>query len=258
MTKGVFAGDGEIMLQVKDICKQYKTGNLVQQALDHVSLSFRDSEFVAILGPSGSGKTTLLNVIGGLDRYDSGDLVINGVSTSRYTDRDWDTYRNHTVGFIFQSYNLIPHQSILSNVELTLTVSGVPRAERRRRAVEALEKVGLGKHMNKRPNQLSGGQKQRVAIARALATQPEMLLCDEPTSALDPLTTKSMLALLTDINKKLGVTIIIITHELSVVQAICSHVAVISEGRLAESGAVADVFGSPRSAVTKLLLGREE
>ena len=160
------------MLQIKQVCKEYRTGSLVQKALDHVDVSFRDSEFVAILGPSGSGKTTLLNIIGGLDRYDSGDLVINGVSTKKYTDRDWDTYRNHTIGFIFQSYNLIPHQTILSNVELTLTVSGVSRAERRKRAVAALEEVGLGKHLNKLPNQLSGGQMQRVAIARAPGQRP--------------------------------------------------------------------------------------
>ena len=167
------------MLQIKQVCKEYRTGSLVQKALDHVDVSFRDSEFVAILGPSGSGKTTLLNIIGGLDRYDSGDLVINGVSTKRYTDRDWDTYRNHTIGFIFQSYNLIPHQTILSNVELTLTVSGVSRAERRKRAVAALEEVGLGKHLNKLPNQLSGGQMQRVAIARALVNDPT---CCWPTN----------------------------------------------------------------------------
>ena len=230
MTKGVFAGDGEIMLQVKDICKQYKTGNLVQQALDHVSLSFRDSEFVAILGPSGSGKTTLLNVIGGLDRYDSGDLVINGVSTSRYTDRDWDTYRNHTVGFIFQSYNLIPHQSILSNVELTLTVSGVPRAERRRRAVEALEKVGLGKHMNKRPNQLSGGQMQRVAIARALVNDPDILLADEPTGALDSETSVQVMELLKEVARDR--LVIMVTHNPELANEYATRIVRLSDGRI--------------------------
>lgn len=169
------------MLQIKQICKQYKTGDLVQKALDGVNLNLRDNEFVAILGPSGSGKTTLLNVIGGLDRYDSGDLIINGISTKKYKDRDWDSYRNHTIGFVFQSYNLIPHLSLLANVELALTISGVSGGERHRRAKEALEKVGLGNQIHKKPNQLSGGQMQRVAIARALVNNPDILLADEPT-----------------------------------------------------------------------------
>ena len=169
------------MLQIKNICKEYRTGNLVQKALDHVSLNLRDSEFVAILGPSGSGKTTLLNVIGGLDSYDSGDLIINGVSTKKYRSRDWDAYRNHTIGFVFQSYNLIPHQTILANVELTLTISGISKAERRKRSVEALARVGLADQLHKKPSQLSGGQMQRVAIARALVNNPDILLADEPT-----------------------------------------------------------------------------
>lgn len=173
------------MLQITDICKQYKTGNFIQKALDHVSLNLRDNEFVAILGPSGSGKTTLLNIIGGLDRYDSGDLIINGISTKKYKDRDWDSYRNHTIGFVFQSYNLIPHQTILSNVELALTISGVSKAQRREKAIDALTKVGLGQQIHKKPNQLSGGQMQRVAIARALVNGPDILLADEPTGALD-------------------------------------------------------------------------
>ena len=155
------------MLQIKNICKQYVTGELVQEALDDVSLNLRDNEFVAILGPSGSGKTTLLNIIGGLDRYDSGDLIINGISTKKYKDRDWDSYRNHTIGFVFQSYNLIPHQTVLANVELALTISGISRSERRKRAITALEQVGLGEQLHKKPNQMSGGQMQRVAIARA-------------------------------------------------------------------------------------------
>ena len=153
------------MLQIKNICKEYRTGNLVQKALNHVSLNLRDNEFVAILGPSGSGKTTLLNIIGGLDRYDSGDLIINGISTKKYRERDWDSYRNHTIGFVFQSYNLIPHQTILANVELALTISGIGKIQRRQKALEMLEKVGLGNQIHKRPNQLSGGQMQRVAIA---------------------------------------------------------------------------------------------
>ena len=163
------------MLQLKKIRKEYKTGDLVQTALNDVSLNLRDSEFVAILGPSGSGKTTLLNIIGGLDRYTSGDLIINGRSTKEYDDRDWDTYRNHSIGFVFQSYNLIPHQSVLANVELALTLSGVSGEERRARAVEALEKVGLGDQLDKAPNQMSGGQMQRVAIARALVNDPEFV-----------------------------------------------------------------------------------
>ena len=173
------------MLQIKNIKKEYQTGTLIQQALDDVSLNLRDNEFVAILGPSGSGKSTLLNIIGGLDRYDSGDLIINGVSTKKYKDRDWDSYRNHTIGFIFQSYNLIPHQTVLANVELALTISGVSGAERKKRAEEALIKVGLGDQMHKKPNQMSGGQMQRVAIARALVNNPSILLADEPTGALD-------------------------------------------------------------------------
>ena len=171
------------MIELRDLRKSYKTGDFVQKALDGVSVTFRDSEFVAILGPSGSGKTTLLNVVGGLDHADSGDLVINGVSTKDYGSKDWDTYRNHHVGFVFQSYNLIPHQTILSNVELALTLSGVGRAERRRRAKEALERVGLGEHIHKHPSQLSGGQMQRVAIARALVNDPDIVLSTPPVSS---------------------------------------------------------------------------
>ena len=173
------------MLQIKGISKQYRTGELVQQALNDVSLNLRDNEFVSILGPSGSGKTTLLNVIGGLDRYDAGDLVINGISTKEYKDRDWDAYRNHTIGFVFQSYNLIPHQTILANVELALTIGGISRNDRRERARKALEEVGLGDQLHKKPNQMSGGQMQRVAIARALVNDPEVLLADEPTGSVE-------------------------------------------------------------------------
>ena len=176
------------MLQLKNIVKTYTVGDNVVNALGGISLNFRNSEFVSILGPSGCGKTTTLNIIGGLDRYTSGDLLINGKSTTMYKDRDWDTYRNHSIGFVFQSYNLIPHQSVLSNVELALTVSGVPKAERRRRAKEALEKVGLGDQLHKRPSQMSGGQMQRVSIARALVNDPDILLADEPTGALDTVT----------------------------------------------------------------------
>ena len=201
---------GSIVLQIKSISKQYKTGDFVQKALDDVSLNLRDSEFVAILGPSGSGKTTLLNIIGGLDRYDSGDLIINGVSTKRYKDRDWNSYRNHTIGFVFQSYNLIPHQTILSNVELALTISGVSRTERRERARKALEQVGLGDHINKKPNQLSGGQMQRVAIARALVNDPDIVLADEPTGALDSDTSVQIMNLLKEVAKDR--LVVMVTH----------------------------------------------
>ena len=187
------------MLELKGICKRYVTQSFTQVALDNVSLSFRDNEFVAILGPSGSGKTTMLNVIGGLDHFDSGDLLIDGISTKDFHDRDWDAYRNNRIGFVFQSYNLIPHQTILENVELALTLTGVGHAERRQRAREALEKVGLGEHVNKRPGQLSGGQMQRVAIARALINDPEIVLADEPTGALDSTTSVQVMDLLKDV-----------------------------------------------------------
>lgn len=198
------------MLIIKDIKKEYITGDLKQTALNNVSLGFRDSEFVAILGPSGSGKTTLLNIIGGLDRYDSGDLIINGISTKKYKDRDWDSYRNHTIGFVFQSYNLIPHQSILSNVELALTISGISKSERKKRAAQALEKVGLGDQLHKRPGQMSGGQMQRVAIARALVNDPDILLADEPTGALDSDTSIQVMDMLKEVAKDR--LVIMVTH----------------------------------------------
>ena len=232
------------MLQIKSISKRYKTGDFVQQALDKVSLNLRDSEFVAILGPSGSGKTTLLNIIGGLDRYDDGDLVINGISTRQYKDRDWDSYRNHTIGFVFQSYNLIPHQTILSNVELALTISGIGKADRRERARKALEKVGLGEHINKKPNQLSGGQMQRVAIARALINDPEILLADEPTGALDSKSAKQLLESLAYLNSR-GATILMVTHD-SFSASYCNRIIFIKDGglygELRRSGADRGVF----------------
>ena len=200
------------MLQIKQIFKQYKTGALIQTALDGVSLNLRDNEFVAILGPSGSGKTTLLNIIGGLDRYDSGELIINGISTRKYKDRDWDSYRNHTIGFVFQSYNLIPHQTVLSNVELALTISGVSRAERRKRAKRALEQVGLGEQLHKKPGQMSGGQMQRVAIARALVNDPDILMADEPTGALDTKAGNQVMEIFRKLSDE-GMTILMITHE---------------------------------------------
>ena len=189
------------MLQLKNIKKTYEVGDNSVRALDGVSIDFRECEFVSILGPSGCGKTTLLNIIGGLDRYSDDDLLINGKSTEDFKDRDWDTYRNHSVGFVFQSYNLIPHQSVLANVELALTLSGISKSERRRRAAEALAKVGLADQLHKKPNQMSGGQMQRVAIARAIVNDPDILLADEPTGALDTTTSVQIMEILKEIAK---------------------------------------------------------
>ena len=216
------------MLQIRDISKQYKTGSLVQKALDHVSLNLRDNEFVAILGPSGSGKTTLLNIIGGLDRYDSGDLIINGISTKRYKDRDWDSYRNHTIGFVFQSYNLIPHQTVLANVELALTISGISRRERKQRAMEALEKVGLGEQAHKKPSQMSGGQMQRVAIARALVNDPDILLADEPTGALDSETSVQVMDLLKEVASDR--LVVMVTHNPELAEQYATRIVNLKDG----------------------------
>ena len=218
------------MLQIRDICKEYRTGSLVQKALDKVSLNLRDNEFVAILGPSGSGKTTLLNIIGGLDRYDTGDLIINGISTKKYKDRDWDSYRNHTIGFVFQSYNLIPHQTILANVELALTISGVGKAERRQRAQEALEQVGLGEQVHKKPNQLSGGQMQRVAIARALVNDPDILLADEPTGALDSETSIQVMELLKEVAKDR--LVVMVTHNPELAYEYANRIVNLKDGKI--------------------------
>ncbi len=218
------------MLQVKDIHKEYRTGTLIQKALDGVSLNLRDNEFVAILGPSGSGKTTLLNIIGGLDRYDSGDLIINGISTKKYKDRDWDSYRNHTIGFVFQSYNLIPHQTILANVELALTISGIGKAERRQRAREALEQVGLGEQIHKKPNQLSGGQMQRVAIARALVNDPDILLADEPTGALDSETSVQVMDLLKEVAKDR--LVVMVTHNPELAYEYATRIVKLKDGQI--------------------------
>lgn len=216
------------MLQLLNICKSYTTADFTQTALDNVSVSFRDNEFVAILGPSGSGKTTLLNIVGGLDHYDSGNLIIDGISTEQYKDKDWDAYRNNRIGFVFQSYNLIPHQTVLSNVELALTLSGVSRAERHDRAVAALQKVGLGDHVNKKPSQLSGGQMQRVAIARALINDPEILLADEPTGALDSKTSVQIMDLLTEIaNDRL---VIMVTHNPELAEDYATRIVTLTDG----------------------------
>ena len=198
------------MLQLKNIVKDYVSGDETVHALKGVSLTFRENEFVSILGQSGCGKTTMLNIIGGLDQYTSGDLIINGKSTKDFKDKDWDAYRNHSIGFVFQSYNLIPHQNVLSNVELALTLSGVSKAERKQRAIEALEKVGLKDQIYKKPNQMSGGQMQRVAIARALVNNPDILLADEPTGALDSATSIQIMDLLKEVAQDR--LVIMVTH----------------------------------------------
>ena len=218
------------MLQIQHVCKEYRTGKLVQKALDDVSLNLRDNEFVAILGPSGSGKTTLLNIIGGLDRYDSGDLIINGISTKKYKDRDWDSYRNHTIGFVFQSYNLIPHQTVLANVELALTISGIGKAERRKRAIKALEEVGLGEQLHKKPNQMSGGQMQRVAIARALVNDPDILLADEPTGALDSDTSVQVMDLLREVARDR--LVVMVTHNPELAQEYATRIVNLRDGKI--------------------------
>ena len=216
------------MLKLKNIKKDYKTGDFIQHALKNISVSFRKNEFVAILGPSGSGKTTLLNIIGGLDRYDSGDLIIDGKSTKGFKDKDWDAYRNHAVGFIFQSYNLISHISVLENVEMGMTLSGVSAAERRRKALELLEKVGLKDHAHKRPNQLSGGQMQRVAIARALANNPKIILADEPTGALDSKTSTQIMELIKEIAK--DKLVIMVTHNAELAKDYASRIVSMKDG----------------------------
>ena len=218
------------MLQIKNIYKEYKTGNLVQKALDNVSLNLRDNEFVAILGPSGSGKTTLLNIIGGLDRYDKGDLIINEISTKDYKDRDWDSYRNHTIGFVFQSYNLIPHQTILANVELALTISGVSKNKRKQKALDALKQVGLDQQAHKKPNQLSGGQMQRVAIARALVNNPDILLADEPTGALDSDTSVQVMELLKEVAKDR--LVVMVTHNPELAESYATRIVNLRDGKI--------------------------
>lgn len=232
------------MLELKGICKRYVTQSFTQVALDSVSLSFRDNEFVAILGPSGSGKTTMLNVIGGLDHFDSGDLLIDGISTKDFHDRDWDAYRNNRIGFVFQSYNLIPHQTILENVELALTLTGVGHAERRQRAREALEKVGLGEHVNKRPSQLSGGQMQRVAIARALINDPEIVLADEPTGALDSTTSVQVMDLLKDVARDR--LVIMVTHNPELAYRYATRIVNLADGKITDDSDPFDVAKAAR------------
>ena len=231
------------MLDLRVICKRYVTQSFTQVALDSVSLSFRDNEFVAILGPSGSGKTTMLNVIGGLDHFDSGDLLIDGISTKDFNDHDWDAYRNNRIGFVFQSYNLIPHQSILENVELALTLAGVGHAERRQRARKALEAVGLGEHVDKRPSQLSGGQMQRVAIARALINDPEIVLADEPTGALDSTTSVQVMDLLKDVARDR--LVIMVTHNPELAYKYATRIVNLADGKVTDDS---DPFDAAEAA----------
>lgn len=223
------------MLQLNNITKDYISGDTVVNALKGISISFREHEFVSILGQSGCGKTTMLNIIGGLDRYTDGDLIIGGRSTKEFKDKDWDSYRNHKIGFIFQSYNLIPHQTVLSNVELALTLSGVSKTERRKRAVEALEMVGLGDQINKKPNQMSGGQMQRVAIARALVNDPDIILADEPTGALDSETSVQVM----DILKKISDNklIIMVTHNAELAEQYSSRIIRLLDGKVTDDTA---------------------
>ena len=233
------------MLELKNIKKDYPAGSGTVHALKGVSLNFRESEFVSILGPSGCGKTTMLNIIGGLDQYTEGDLIINGKSTKNYTDRDWDTYRNHSVGFVFQSYNLIPHQSVLQNVELALTLSGVSKEERRKRAVKALEDVGLGDQLDKKPSEMSGGQMQRVAIARAIVNNPDIILADEPTGALDTVTSVQVMDLLKEIARDR--LVIMVTHNPELAEKYSSRIVRMLDGNILDDS----------NPISKEELGRE-
>ena len=232
------------MLQLEHIRKAYTTDSFTQVALDDVSLAFRDNEFVAILGPSGSGKTTLLNILGGLDHADSGDIVINDISTRDYGDKDWDTYRNHRVGFIFQSYNLIPHQTVLSNVELALTLAGVGRAERKERALAALDEVGLSEHAHKRPAQLSGGQMQRVAIARALVNNPDIVLADEPTGALDTDTGVQVMEILKGVARDR--LVVMVTHNPDLAKEYATRIVSVKDGAIVGDTDPVEVVHRPR------------
>ena len=242
------------MLQLKNVTKVYDSAMSPVQALRGVSIEFRESEFVSILGPSGCGKTTLLNIIGGLDRYTDGDLIINGKSTKDFHDRDWDTYRNHSVGFVFQSYNLIPHQTVLANVELALTLSGVSKAERRRRAEDALRRVGLGDQMKKKPNQMSGGQMQRVAIARAIVNDPDILLADEPTGALDTATSIQIMEILKEIAK--DKLVIMVTHNPQLAEQYSTRIVRLLDGVVTDDSAPIRPDERGRSVVRKTAVSK--
>ena len=237
------------MLELKDITKVYQTKDLRVEALKGINIQFRKSEFVSILGPSGCGKTTFLNIVGGLDKYSSGDLIINGKSTKDFNDRDWDSYRNHTIGFVFQSYNLIPHQTVLQNVELALTLSGISGEERKRRATEALEKVGLKDKLKSKPNQLSGGQMQRVAIARALVNDPDIVLADEPTGALDSKTSVQVMELLREIAKEK--LVVMVTHNPSLADQYSTRIIKFLDGELVDDS-------NPLSSFEKDLISQNQ
>jgi len=239
------------------ICKSYRLGDEWQQVLRNVDLSIEKGEFLSVLGPSGSGKSTLMNIIGCLDTPTEGEYILHGKRVDQLDENQLSTLRNKEIGFIFQSFQLLPRQDALSNVELPLIYAGMNVHKRRARAEEMLCRVGLEEKLHHMPNQLSGGQQQRVAIARALSTNPKIILCDEATSALDPQTTTSILNLLREINKKMGITIVIITHEMSVVESVCTHVAIIDNGDLVENGTVEDVFSQPKSAAAKKLIFRK-
>ena len=239
------------MLKLENIKKDYKSGDTTVQALKGINIQFRKSEFVSILGQSGCGKTTLLNIIGGLDRYTSGDLIINGKSTKKFKDKEWDAYRNYSVGFVFQSYNLIPHQTILSNVELALTLSGVSRKERKQRAIKALEQVGLGEQIHKKPNQLSGGQMQRVAIARALVNNPDIILADEPTGALDTKTSVQIMEILKEISK--DKLIIMVTHNPELAEKYSTRVIKILDGVITDDS---NPYENKDEKIEKAKIGR--
>ena len=223
------------MLELRDIVKDYPAGDGIVHALKGVSLSFRESEFVSVLGQSGCGKTTMLNIIGGLDKYTSGDLIINGRSTKDFRDRDWDAYRNHSVGFVFQSYNLISHQTVLANVELALSLSGVKKAERRRRATEALTRVGLGDQLKKKPSEMSGGQMQRVAIARAIVNNPDIILADEPTGALDSETSVQVMEILREISRDR--LVIMVTHNPELAEKYSTRIVRMLDGQVMSDSA---------------------
>ena len=242
------------MLQLKNICKSYTTGDFTQVALNDVSISFRDNEFVAILGPSGSGKTTLLNVMGGLDHYDSGDMIVDGISTHRYKDRDWDTFRNNRIGFVFQSFQLMPRESAVENVALPLSYAGVRKKERRIRATKALERVGLGDRVNFRPTQLSGGQKQRVAIARAMVNHPKILLADEPTSALDVTIQAQIVRQMMQLRDEYNTGIIVVTHNLGVAAYMSDYIIVMKHGKIEDQGTREYILKESKNEYTRKLL----
>ncbi|MBQ1576259.1 MAG: ATP-binding cassette domain-containing protein [Oscillospiraceae bacterium] len=252
------ASDSCPVVSLRNINKSYGEGDLAVPILHDINLQVEQGEYLAIMGPSGSGKSTLMNIVGCLDEATSGSYLLNGTDVTQLDDEGLSRLRNRTIGFVFQNFNLLPRETAQENVALPMLYGGVPRAERADRAREALEHVGLGDRVDFFPTQLSGGQKQRVAIARALATKPKYLLCDEATSALDPTTTRAILELLREINESLGVTIIVITHEMKVIDQICDRVAVIDHSRIAEEGKVSEVFTNPRSQIARdLIIPRE-